>query len=1237
MDNCAAVQEFQGQVLDNKFIAKSGQGNHLEDMEITEIRKEAVEKQVKVETLQIHESDSRTSEQVKTVKEETQDFVENLEPKFEGEERKDRCDKKRKAEALQIKESHSGIDEQMGEDVKAEKEENPFVVKTMKRKGEGEGEEAQLWAGGVMPQGTKQSMVEQLQETHFVQANSNKLKGIDEKPMEFCAHLEESPGGIAGNKLITKIGEENYQEAIKSKRTGEESSDKKLETIIYDKDRGRSSAKKRGRKPKNCVRKPTNGGIDEQSGEKVEDSSLVTAENMEGKFVDENAGVSHTCETGGEVGRTAGSSKVTCQNHIENALDSDKEREDGEELQDNDGKGKNNEEYGEKGDDLMAFDLYGDKETTSAETLEDMPDDLPSKRKGRKQKIDTETRQQNGSMGLNGSYSKMLRPNRKANYADVSEVYDLVEKKPPRKTTILTGREGLESETVNENRDLDEGNRKKRRQRGQKTQKEENIGGKGCRSDSQAMQHDGDEVKIVKRNKQYTEEVCLMCHQCQRNDRGCEVIRCQKCKRKRYCSHCLGTWYPKMTANEVADACPVCLGNCNCKACMRDASKEYLKSLNEWNVDEEKKVPYAKYLLQWILPYLKQLNEEQLMERKTEASMQGVSPAELDIQNANCPEEERMYCDSCRTSIFDYHRSCSGCSDLCLACCREIREGCLQGNVKEEVVDYVDRGFDYLHGGEGVVKEVSSVPTDTCTEDLQRSNFQWKKNEGGSILCRCGLSNLDLKSMFSVNLVSDLVKRAENVAERLRLDMAITPPEQCECFNLEGDADIRNSQLLKAASRENTDDNYLYYPRARDIKEKDLKHFQYHWMRAEPVIVSNVLETGTGLSWEPMVMWRAFRQIRNENHDTLLDVKAIECLDWCAVDINVREFFAGYVNGRYDKKDWPQILKLKDWPPSDMFDERLPRHGAEFIRCLPFKEYTHPQKGQLNLAIRLPEKSLKPDMGPKTYIAYGFAEEFGRGDSVTKLHCDMSDAVNILTHITEVTFKPEKLTAIEDLKKQHTEQDKKELFGSNEMVEEDSGSRIHVNIAKANELEKQDDGGAVWDIFRREDVPKLEEYLKKHFREFRHIHCCPLQKVAHPIHDQTFYLTLEHKRKLKEEYGIEPWTFVQRLGDAVFIPAGCPHQVRNLKSCIKVALDFVSPENVGECVRLTEEFRALPSNHLSKEDKLEVKKMYLHAMKWAVEFLEHGRETVVPAEDDKTPSRKRSASKKRGRKQESRD
>lgn len=42
------------------------------------------------------------------------------------------------------------------------------------------------------------------------------------------------------------------------------------------------------------------------------------------------------------------------------------------------------------------------------------------------------------------------------------------------------------------------------------------------------------------------------------------------------------------------------------------------------------------------------------------------------------------------------------------------------------------------------------------------------------------------------------------------------------------------------------------------------------------------------------------------------------------------------------------------------------------------------------------------------------------------------------------------------------------------------------------------------------------------------------------------------------------------------------------QSCIKVALDFVSPDNVEECIRLTDEFRLLPKNHRAKEDKLEV-------------------------------------------------
>ncbi|KAL9177973.1 hypothetical protein ABFS82_01G095300 [Erythranthe guttata] len=691
-----------------------------------------------------------------------------------------------------------------------------------------------------------------------------------------------------------------------------------------------------------------------------------------------------------------------------------------------------------------------------------------------------------------------------------------------------------------------------------------------------------------------------MCHQCQRNDKG-KVVRCVECKTKRYCVPCMTTWYPKMSEEDFATLCPVCRNNCNCKACLR--MELPIKGLLEIQkksypeIDKDKEVPYSKYIIKVLLSFLEQINTEQVTELELEAKIKGLSVSDIKIEDAACNKYERIYCDECRTSIADYHRSCPLCSyDLCLSCCRERRDRQIRGGENGRPIKFVDYGFDYLHGGEKVE-----------SEDLNSVEIRVLE-ENGIIPCPpedkggCGEGVLELKSLLQDEPIQELVIEARQIRDELNVErVSEISGGSCTCSAI-ASPDTTSCNSCKAASREDPFDNSLYCPTAVDLTHEDHKHFQWHWSKGEPVIVRDVLETTLGLSWEPMVMYRAFRQIKNLQYEKLLDVTAINCLNWCEVDINVLQFFKGYSEGRFDSKGWPEILKLKDWHPSTLFEKKFPRHNAEFLSCLPFKEYSHPHKGYLNLAVKLPNESLKPDMGPKTYIAYGFNEELVRGDSVTKLHCDVSDVVNVLTHVQSVSVSPVNQDAIRKLKEKHAEQDRREIP---EVARMANRGKDVVNAPESgvtcHDVNNDPKSGALWDIFRKQDVPKLEEYIKRHFNEFRHIYGNLLPEVIHPIHDQTVYLNAEHKRRLKEEYGIEPWTFIQRLGDAVFIPAGCPHQVRNLKSCIKVAVDFVSPENVDSCFKLTEEFRMLPHNHRAKEDKLEVKKMIIHALRAAVD------------------------------------
>ncbi|KAH6783865.1 hypothetical protein C2S52_008824, partial [Perilla frutescens var. hirtella] len=682
-----------------------------------------------------------------------------------------------------------------------------------------------------------------------------------------------------------------------------------------------------------------------------------------------------------------------------------------------------------------------------------------------------------------------------------------------------------------------------------------------------------------------------MCHQCMKSDR--EVVRCSKCHPdhpRRYCFPCVKAWYPELSVQAIAEACPCCRKNCNCKACL-SGIKTVEAVYSGDPKDNSEKIRFHKYLISLLLPFLEQFCRDQRIEKEMEANIHGSSPSEVKIDRIDCSADERIYCNNCRTSIVDFHRSCPKCPyDLCVICCREIREGCLKGCDEEVVIQYVDRGPEYLHGKVTSIKEATgpSCGGSNSSSD-QKPLPEWRAMETGEIPCPpkgrggCGHQYLELKCVLDESWLLDMKEKAEIFAVACGPADASQILSQCSCLELNEGENVANGQLRKCASRQNSGDNFLYSPLACDIQPGELEHFQKHWIRGEPIIVRDVLKLTSGLSWDPMVMWRAFRKIllKKGKGPSDLVVTAVDCLDSCEVDINIHQFFMGYKDGRRYKNQWPEMLKLKDWPPSTLFEERLPRHGAEFLSALPYKEYTHPRCGILNLASKLSTQMLKPDLGPKTYIAYGFSEELGRGDSVTKLHCDMSDAVNVLMHTADVVTKAHQLPKIQKLKESHAEQDQNELFCHVNTDQKETGtaiqeSHVHENLedkcstlpaagfpaAAGDRIEhshssgdrstnvdsvvngdecilKDTDslvvnfgdkdllikdfeesnpalglssesedknskevnmragkdavkGGAVWDIFRRQDVPKIEEYLRKHHKEFRHTYGCPV-------------------------------------------------------------------------------------------------------------------------------------------------
>ena len=322
------------------------------------------------------------------------------------------------------------------------------------------------------------------------------------------------------------------------------------------------------------------------------------------------------------------------------------------------------------------------------------------------------------------------------------------------------------------------------------------------------------------------------------------------------------------------------------------------------------------------------------------------------------------------------------------------------------------------------------------------------------------------------------------------------------------------------------------------ISPGNMALFQQQWDRGQPVLIGNSNERMNHRLWHPRAFAKDFGHLRSDLVNTLTG-KTVprQPLKW---------FWEGFENVSLrllDAHGTPMLLKLKDWPPDGDIAEYMPKRFHDLVHDFPIQAYTL-REGNINLASYIPDYFLRPELGPKMYIAYGNALYSDKAS--TNLHLDMSDACNLMVYVG-IPGDSEKQENIRLVLSQIDE----------------AGCDLIMRRRVRDEGELP---GAIWHIYHPGDTNKIRDLLNRVAIEKGR----RLDPHDDPIHDQSTYLDAKLRMRLYSEYGVKGYTIIQCAGDTVFIPCGACHQVRNLHNCIKIAEDFVSPELANNCLHLTQ-------------------------------------------------------------------
>ncbi|KAL9248644.1 Lysine-specific demethylase JMJ28-like protein [Drosera capensis] len=749
-------------------------------------------------------------------------------------------------------------------------------------------------------------------------------------------------------------------------------------------------------------------------------------------------------------------------------------------------------------------------------------------------------------------------------------------------------------------------------------------------------------VKVVPAVASVKKRKRRKCHWCKRSNNR-SLVKCLDCKRQFFCDDCIEERH--QDEEKIQSRCSVCRGTCNCDSCQTGGSKDVEnKEIMKKPSCKDTELMCYRYLIHLLLPVIKRINQELDAEKQMVAKFEGKNVFEVAVRQVDGGSQMQLSCDNCNSAIMDLHRSCLRCSYvLCLRCCGYFSQN---GRVAS------------LESSCSSKKKLDKKQVNRCMETAGSINI-------ASVTCLhreiegCGESLLDLRCVFPFNWIKDVEQSAEDILSSHEDGKTSDDSLNCSLCADGAQEATKEKESIAASRRKSSSDNFLYCPNAHGDNVSLLKHFQKHWRRGQPVIVRNVVLDGeSNVSWDPVAIFCRYLERNTQSEHQAGE--SSPCLDWYEIEFGVKESFSSFEDSHRHLQR--ETLKLKTEFSSALSERIFADYYAEIFNSLPLQEYTNSRSGILNLAAISTRDSQVPKLGQQLKILCGSHEEVARGDLVTSLHHHSHDLINILVYASESTCTTEQLHKIRGLLRESS-RNKQESCGQNlqngarlehsEITDEvgedrtleeahlssmtnleannaspvkahasDTDSDVSMMCSGTNESpekptnqpvnldetpkcsEKKTSSepsmGALWDIFRREDVPKLLDYIKKHSSEFNgevSLH----KEAAYPILDRRIFIDLAHKMRLKEELGFEPWTFNQRVGEAVVIPAGCVYQIRSLKSCIHVTTGFISPENAVECSKLMEQLRLLPRDHRAQKGILQLEKMAIDSVSKAVE------------------------------------